>query len=389
VPKIALSDAGLRSLQPPPKGQTDYWDTSFKAGAFGCRVSQGGTKTFLIKRRNRRITIGQFPTISLADARSEAKRLLAELTLGKSHPHALAYDKAVALFVEDKARAKKPRTVADYKRLLGRLRFGGQLTDITHDEALRVLNRFKAPGEREHLRVAAKVFFNWCRKRRYIDHNPVDGLAITKSTPRARVLTDAELQSIWRACEQTGEYNLADEQGKANECAAPRLPAHFATIVRLLMLTGMRRGECAAIQGSWIQNDVLVLPSSLTKNGREHHLPLPGSALTLLKNFPADGLLFPARGSTTTPFNGWSKSKAALDEISGVTDWCLHDARRTFATRLAELGVAPHVIERLLNHTTGTISGVAAVYNRAKYLEEMRAAVELWDAHLQQILEVK
>ena len=86
------------------------------------------------------------------------------------------------------------------------------------------------------------------------------------------------------------------------------------------------------------------------------------------------------------PFNGWSKSKAALDKVSGVSGWRLHDLRRTFATRLAEQGSPPHVIERLLNHVSGQISGVSAIYNRASYLSEMREVVRRWEAHLQLIV---
>jgi integrase len=100
----------------------------------------------------------------------------------------------------------------------------------------------------------------------------------------------------------------------------------------------------------------------------------------------AHSLLFPARGTTDKPFNGWGKSKAALDEKSGVTDWTLHDLRRTFATKLAELDVAPHVIERILNHVTGTLSPIALVYNRASYLPKMRAAMALYEQHLTGLL---
>jgi integrase len=101
---------------------------------------------------------------------------------------------------------------------------------------------------------------------------------------------------------------------------------------------------------------------------------------------PSRTILFLARGSTSRPFTGWSKGKAALDKVSGVKDWTLHDLRRTFATRLAELGVAPHVIERLLNHVTGTLSPIALIYNKAKYQEEMRAAIDLWEAKLKTVL---
>ena len=97
------------------------------------------------------------------------------------------------------------------------------------------------------------------------------------------------------------------------------------------------------------------------------------------------GPIFPARGRTS-PFNGWSKAKTQLDQLSGVTNWTLHDLRRTFATRLAEMGTAPHVIERLLNHITGTLSSIALVYNRARYQAEMREAIEKWEVHLNILL---
>ena len=107
----------------------------------------------------------------------------------------------------------------------------------------------------------------------------------------------------------------------------------------------------------------------------------------LSEHLPNDGYIFAARGSNgTTPFNGWSKSKALLDALSGVKDWTLHDCRRTMSTRMAEMGVAPHVIERLLNHVTGTLSPIALVYNKAKYLEEMREAMNRWEAHLVEVL---
>lgn len=132
----------------------------------------------------------------------------------------------------------------------------------------------------------------------------------------------------------------------------------------------------------------ITLPPSLTKNGREHTFPIGVLSARVLQscitpNSPASTLIFAGRGKTTTPFNGWSKAKAALDELSGVYDWTLHDLRRTFATRLAEMGTAPHVIERLLNHITGSLSPIALVYNKAAYLEEMARAVNNWQAFLE------
>jgi hypothetical protein len=84
MPALRFNDVKLRSLKPPPSGQTDFWDTSLTG--FGCRVSQGGTETFVLKHENRRMTIGRFPLISLQDAHTEAKRILAEFTLGRLRP---------------------------------------------------------------------------------------------------------------------------------------------------------------------------------------------------------------------------------------------------------------------------------------------------------------
>ena len=124
------------------------------------------------------------------------------------------------------------------------------------------------------------------------------------------------------------------------------------------------------------------------KNRRTYAFPLGALAQSLLSpptEFQSK-FIFPARGKTSSCFNGWSKSKRQFDNSSGITDWTLHDLRRTFATNLAQLGVAPHVIERLLNHVTGTISGVAAICNRAKYFDEMALAVQQWESRLVEIL---
>jgi integrase len=370
VPKAALTDAGLQSLKPLKEGHLDVWDTTLPS--FGVRVSPKGTKTFILKLDNSRRAIGRFPIISLSKARTEAKRLLAERTLGKVRPTSITFPTARDLFIEDKVRGNKPGTAAEYKRLLARLKFKCQLSELTPHEFARVLNRFTSPSERDHLLVAAKVFFNWAMKRHYIERNPALGLSPHPTSTRSRVLTDEELGRVWRAAERT--------------------EGHFGTIVKLLILTGARRGEIAALRADYISHDTCTLPATLTKNKREHTFPIENLTAALLCSVlptsttpsTSEMLLFPARGSSSSPFNGWSKSKAALDKLSGVSGWTLHDLRRTFATRLAELGVAPHVIERLLNHVTGTMSPLARVYNRAKYLEEMRHAIGLWEQYLQE-----
>jgi integrase len=83
-------------------------------------------------------------------------------------------------------------------------------------------------------------------------------------------------------------------------------------------------------------------------------------------------------------YNSWSQPKARLDERSGVTDWTLHDLRRTFATIHASIGTPPHITDRLLNHLSGsrTLSPIAKIYNRYSYLKEMRTALEKYEHHL-------
>jgi Arm DNA-binding domain len=135
--KVNFSDVGLRSIPAPSKGQVSYWDE--KLPSFGFRVSQGGAKTFVLNRKNSLITIGRFPTISLAQARTEAKRLLAEFTLGKVRPQSITYAEAVKLFLEEKAKARRSSTVSAYKGLLNSITLSGQLTQITHQEVQRKL----------------------------------------------------------------------------------------------------------------------------------------------------------------------------------------------------------------------------------------------------------
>ena len=96
-------------------------------------------------------------------------------------------------------------------------------------------------------------------------------------------------------------------------------------------------------------------------------------------------MLFPARSTHGTSFNGWSKSKAALDKESGVTGYTLHDLRRTFATIHARIGTPIAVIEKLLNHVSGSFSGIVAVYQHHSFLPEMEKAVAAYEAYLAEL----
>lgn len=99
--------------------------------------------------------------------------------------------------------------------------------------------------------------------------------------------------------------------------------------------------------------------------------------------------VFPKRGKPDEAYAGYSKGKRSLNAEVGIADWTFHDLRRTAATRMGERGVAPHIVEKILNHTPGTFGGVAGVYNRFEYQKEMRAALSLWASHLKKIVKAK
>src|ERR1700676_3050995 len=117
---MRLTDISVRALPPPTKGQKTHWDDTLKN--FGCRVSQGGTKSFVVQHGadRRLITIGRYPVITLAEARVEAKRILAELTLGRHRPRTARWDEALELYLAACAEKNRKRTVHAYTRLLNR-----------------------------------------------------------------------------------------------------------------------------------------------------------------------------------------------------------------------------------------------------------------------------
>ena len=188
-------------------------------------------------------------------------------------------------------------------------------------------------------------------------------------TARDRVLTDDELAAVWQA---------ATEQG-----------GHFASVVKLLILTGQRRNEVAGME--WKELDLRAkiwkLPRGRVKNDSGHEVPLSAPALAVIDSVPRVSgrqLLFTTTGST--PISGFSKVKQQIDEASGVEDWTLHDLRRTAASGMARLGVSLPVIEKILNHSSGSFRGVVGVYQRHSFADEKRAALDLWGAHVARLV---
>jgi integrase len=184
-----------------------------------------------------------------------------------------------------------------------------------------------------------------------------------QSVSRTRILTENELTSIWHRAEEVGYP--------------------YGVLIKLLILTGQRRGEIVGLRRSWISKDTITFPVGFCKNKREHVIPLGAMARSIVDGIPNDGeLLFRARGQTDTTFSGWSKAKAQFDEPLSIAPYTLHDLRRTYSSQMAALGTPIHVTEKLLNHVSGTLSGVAGVYNRYSYATEMRSAIEAYETRL-------
>ncbi len=358
MPKTLLTDLSVRALK--AETRTDFWDT--KTPAFGVRVGRN-SKTFVVKRGNRRLTIGRFGDWTLQDARQEAKRLLLQKSTGKR----LKVGDAIDIFVETHLKAhNRASTQYEHERLLRKHLadlLATRMEDVTKQDILNILRKLqRTPSTANHVFTICRVFFRWAAKNDYIEHSPLASLSLPhKTKKRKRVLTDDELRQVWIAGEQ--------------------IEGHFGTIVRLLMLTGQRRGEIAALQKSFYSHNqqTLCLPSELTKNGREHCFPVGTLTQEFLTTSTASPpLLFPARGSKTKPFNGWSKSKKALDKICPIAHYTLHDLRRSYRTNIARLGVPPHVAERLINHVSSR-SELEEIYDQHKYLSEMRAAIDKYE----------
>jgi hypothetical protein len=197
----------------------------------GVRVSQGGTRSFFLftgKAHNRqRHSIGRLGIITLAQARAQAKRLLAEQTLGHAKPKTITFSAALAIFEEQKYPELKPRTVYDYKAMFRRhfvRKLGDvRLADIVFEEVTAITDKLvRTPNEQRHALVVGNTFFRWCVRRRFLKHSPLDGVDVPKPPSRKRVLSDEELVAVYRAAERT--------------------PWPFGPVIQLLILTGQRRG---------------------------------------------------------------------------------------------------------------------------------------------------
>jgi len=368
--KLRLTDIAIKKLSSPLQGQVTHWDEL--TPGFGIRCSSK-SKSFVVMYGEKRQlkTLGRYPDMSLAEARAEAKRFFVQYSDGAFAPAKLSisFADAKARFLQDCEGRNKPRTVADYTRLLNKhFQFSGTLEDFTREKIMKVVSGLsQTPSEQSHAFVAIRTMMNWCVRQGLIEYSVVPKMK-QSSVSRNRILSDQELREVLLKAQET--------------------PYPFGPIIQLLVLTGQRRTEIGSLRRSWLVESHITFPEGFAKNKREHRFPLSPMAINVFKSVPDTGdLLFPAVTNLEKPFSGWAWHKARFDEtLEGVDSYTIHDLRRTFATVHAKIGTPIHVTEKLLNHVSGTISGVAAVYNRHSYTEEMKIAVGEYDKYIANLI---
>lgn len=392
-----LTVASVEKLKPGPV-RREIAD----AGMAGLRliIQPSGSRSWCVRYRlggrTRKVTLGTYPAVGLVTARERARDALEAIELGrdpgaerlaaKARQHDPSIDRdafgtVAREFIERHARPRN-RTWRQTAKLIGLTpelaSVPGGIAERWHARNVRDIRRRDVLAELDAIvdrakpiaanrtLAALRKLFNWAVSRDILPASPCAGVkAPAAERSRDRVLNDDELARIWRAAEAV---------------AYP-----FGDLVRMLILTGCRRDEVGG--ATWSEIDLAtrqwLIPGDRTKNRRPLVVPLSSASvgvLGLVPHFSAGDFVFGLGGRG--PFKGWNRAKRALEQRAGVEGWRLHDLRRTFATRLADLGVAPHIIEAALNHQSGAKANVAGTYNRALYESEKRAAFDLWGRHV-------
>ena len=399
---MKLTEKTVRAAQCPP-GQRDKLFFDGALPGFGLRVTSSGAKVFLIqynvgvaKRRTALGTWGTELTVEAARRKAEvlrgqirdrrdpvAERRAARAATMKAEVEAKAAAAAAAYTVETligdwAAHHLAGRSASYARRVPVELRSALKLSlaapahAFDRADAVRVLDTVKrksGPVAANRLRAEARSCWTWAVKRGTLTVNPWSATPrpLARETPRERVLTDAELAALYSA---------------AGTMAEP-----FDVLIRMLILTGQRRGEVAGMRWAELALEVAEwrLPGSRTKNRQAHVVPLPPIAVELLRSVKRrEGSAVVFEGPRQTSVSGFGKAKSRLDKAmpAGSAPWTVHDIRRTVATGLQRLGIRLEVTEALLNHVSGSRSGIVGVYQRHAWVTEKRAALDGWANHV-------
>ena len=391
MPVHKLTSRNVRSLRPAEGRRTDYFDPAVTG--FHLRVSPTGARSFAVSYRTkageqRRLTIGDVDAVSLADARDLARRVLADVVKGRDPQHerieareqarrkrdAPTFGALSARFLSESAGRLRANTMNAWRAILKaeiEPAIGKQRPEeVTKADVRALVEGIAAdrPTYANRTFELVRRVYSWALEKDIVTATPCAGLRKPATDrQRDRVLTDAEIRAVW---------NAADAGGLLGDA------------VKLLLLTGARRQEVLAARLDEIDAEAGLwrLPAARSKTGERRSVPLSSGACEVLDRLSAAGngspWLFPSE-RTDGPLRLVAKAAARIRARSSVEGWTWHDLRRTVRTRLAEMGVAPHVAEAILGHAR---TGIERVYNRHEPVPEMRAALEAWSARLGDIV---
>jgi integrase len=392
--KLELTAKFVASVDLKP-GQSDelLWDTKQPGLILRVRrAADGGVlRTWLAQRKRHgkiiRVRLGKASEIAIDLARKAARETLGKIDLGHDpaaeRRAAAAKDQRtmaalVNEYLKDKKTAVRPSTFSEIERYLTgpyfKVLHNVPVSEIDHGRVtscVKAIARERGAPTAREARQCLSGFFSAAMQDGNAPTNPVIGSWRPNGIePRDRVLTDAELAAIWQACDGDDDTDR---------------------VVRLLILTGCRRSEIGGMAWSELDLDqgTWTLPKERSKNGRAHTLPmLPMMRQTIegVTQVVGRDHLFGIRHANG--FSLWAEGKKALDKKLGdkVKPWRLHDLRRSVATKMADIGVQPHIIEAALNHQSGHKAGVAGIYNRSSYKIEVRNALATWHDHLRTLV---
>jgi integrase len=383
MPKLsdkAITDTYLRSLKP-PASRKDIYDAVQRG--LGLRLSPSGTKTWFAMRRvngrMKRVTLGRYPDIGLAEARMQAADVFTRISCGASPKPISAplFAKVFDDWLDKDQTARQRRSAIEKRRALNcdvvPILANRPIDTITKADIRGILDRVVkrgAPIHANRLLAYLRRLFNWAVEQDILATSPANGIKKpAEERSRDRTLSSKELAFIWKSVCQ-----LSDP---------------FGAYIKALILTGQRRNEVAGAR--WEEFDFdkgeWVIPGTRAKNGKAHLVHISGQLAEVLQGIGRiDDCAYVFTTNGITPISGFSKIKAKLDKLTKLPSWTLHDLRRTFATIMTgDLSIEPVVVDKILNHSSGAVTGIAAVYQRHAYLEQRKQALETWGKFVLQI----